>query len=252
MTLVDYRVDLTRRFELAVDPQTAPRAGRSITLTIEVREPGAASLVHSFERVHEQDMHVFIVSEDRARFDHVHPEKDANGRFTMRWAPPQSGRYKVYADFLPRGGAPQMLQHWLVVRGATAGEPRSVRAESGPAHPPAEQDRTLAGVRARFETESAVSGDTTRLRVSLEDANSGEPVRDLEPYLGSPGHMFVVSSDLDEGLHAHPDLDNGSADASQRFDVRFPKAGSWSIWVQVKRRSAVLTFPFAVEVRPKA
>jgi hypothetical protein len=252
MTLVDYRVDLTRRFALVVEPQMAPRAGRSTTLTLEVRERGTSSLVNSFERVHEQDMHVFIVSEDRARFDHVHPRKDANGRFTMRWTPPQGGRYKIYGDFLPRGGSPQMLQHWLVVRGSKAGESPIVRAESGRAHPATARDRTLAGVRARFETESAVSGDTTRVEVSLEDAATGEPVRDLQPYLGSPGHMFVVSSDLDEGLHAHPDLSNGSTGASQTFDVRFPKAGSWSIWVQVKRRSTVLTFPFAVEVRPKA
>lgn len=251
MTLVDYRVDLSRQFEWTVDTGEAPRTGRATTLRFAIRDRASAELVDQFERVHEQDLHVFIVSEDRARFEHVHPVRERDGGFTMAWMPPQAGRFKVYGDFLPRGGSSQLLQQWVVVNGPGANRRAPPPPDTSKPNSRAGLEQTMAGVRAKFESESAVSGDTTQITVVLDDAETGEPVRDLEPYLGSAGHMFVVSSDLDEGLHAHPGATGSSVPSRQTFDVRFSRAGWWNLWLQVKRRAEILTFPFAVEVRPK-
>ena len=252
MTLVDFRVDLSRRFAWVVESRHAPRAGRPTSFAIAVWEQGSTSIVDAFERVHEQEMHVFIVSEDHGQFEHLHPVRGPDGRFTMVWTPPLAGRYKVYGDLFPSGGSPQMLQRLLIVDGPS----RRVSSASSPAgstfHRGTGFVQTRGGVHARFETGSAVSGDTTRMTVALEDSETGQPVRDLEPYLGAAGHVFVASNDLDEGMHAHPEATDEAAPARQTFDVRFPRAGWWSVWVQVKRRNEVLTFPFAVEVKPKA
>jgi len=245
MALVNVRADLGRRYEWVVEARSGARAGRTTSLSLEVRERGSMTPVERFERLHEQDLHLFIVSEDHRQFDHVHPGRGLNGRFTLPWTPSQGGRYKLFGDFFPHGGAPQMLQHLLVV-GGQGGRVPAASASS------VTSEHTRSGVRARFEHGPAVSGETTRLTVALDDSKTGAAVQDLQPYLGSAGHLFAAPTDLDEGLHGHPEATGQSDPAHQTFEVRFPRAGRWNVWVQVKRRNAVLTFPFAVVVGPKA
>jgi len=138
----------------------------------------------------------------------------------------------------------QMLQHLIAVAG------RSQSAESTPDMAPIDES-VRAGVRTRLTHEPAVSGGTTRLTIELESSETHQPLDDIELYLGATSNLFGVSRDLDEALHAHPEEPAAEPGRRQDFDVRFPRSGSWKVWVQVKRRNRVLTFPFSIEVRPR-
>ncbi len=84
--------------------------------------------MRDFERVHEYPLHLFVVSEDFSDFQHVHPVMDARGEWTVPWRAAKRGRYWVYGDFLPVGGAPQMLQRMISVEASlTSAPPQSNR-----------------------------------------------------------------------------------------------------------------------------
>jgi hypothetical protein len=60
--------------------------------------------------VHEQAIHLLVVSEDLSEFYHLHPEQEADGRFRLVYTFPQAGHYRLYRS----GVKPMRLVPWDV------------------------------------------------------------------------------------------------------------------------------------------
>jgi hypothetical protein len=246
MELAAFTPDLTRRYAWSVRADARPRSSRSSRsshLTLRVTDATTRAVVRDLERVHEYPLHLFVVSEDFRDFQHVHPVMNAGGEWTVPWRAATRGRYWVYGDFLPVGGAPQMLQRMITVEASS----RRNGSDS--------DDETTSSLNGTLGTSTPTlrTGDDARITIALTDAKSGAPVDDLQPYLGAWGHLFVLHEGRDEALHAHPDsaatMPGGPAIA---FDVLFPRPGTYHLWMQVKRRGAIVTLPFVVHVSPRA
>jgi hypothetical protein len=223
------------------------------------RTPGVVALsirvldgdetVRDFEVVHERPFHLFVVSRDLSHFDHVHPEPGADGVFRIDLRVPRPDVYRLVGDFYPRGGIPQTVQRTIVTPGF-----------DGPAFPaaaplePDAREKTVSGLRVALEAGPLVAGRETDISFAVVDAASGEHVTDLEPFLGAPGHLLVMSADLADAIHSHPEAkpegtgDLGLGTPRIRFNLRFPRAVHYRMWLQVQRRGAVVTVPFTVSV----
>ena len=100
------------------------------------------------------------------------------------------------------------------------------------------------------------------------DDENGEPVKDLELYMGMPGHAVFVRRDLKVFAHVHPSgsapmvtLDMampdegrhaahlGSPPSTVTFPYGFPEPGQYRIFVQVKRAGTIVTEAFDADVR---
>src|SRR5262249_7136465 len=102
--------------------QTSPgsvRAGQPAELRIRLaarQDPNRP--LREFERVHEQLMHLIIVSRDLSTFEHLHPDFDpGTGTFTLKHTFPTGGEYRVFADTTPKGAGMQVLMTPLRVQG---------------------------------------------------------------------------------------------------------------------------------------
>ncbi len=73
-----------------------------------------------------------------------------------------------------------------------------------------------------------------------------DPGEDLEPYLGSWSHMLAASDDLIDMIHDHPFLADGGP--QMQFNVIFPRARTYRMWVQFQRKGVVNTAVFDVPV----
>jgi hypothetical protein len=239
MDLAAFTPDLTRRYGWSVRADARAR-----NLTLRVTDAATSAAVRDFERVHEYPLHLFVVSEDFRDFHHVHPVMDARGGWTVPWRAPTRGRYWVYGDFLPVGGAPQMLQRMIAVDTSSRRNGRDDAADAAKS--------PLIGALST-STPTLRTGDEARITIALTDAKSGAPVDDLQPYLGAWGHLFVLHEGRDEALHAHPDSASTTPGGpSVAFDVLFPRPGTYHLWMQVQRRGAIVTLPFVVRVSPRA
>jgi len=100
------------------------------------------------------------------------------------------------------------------------------------------------------------------------DDESGQPARDLELYMGMPGHAIFVKRDRKVFAHVHP---AGSASmaaidlampgtmthaqheavtpSTVTFPYGFPEPGQYRIFVQVKRAGAIVTGAFDADVK---
>jgi hypothetical protein len=239
MTMV--RIPPVRVGEYRMDvEQIVSRVTREVTgLRIVIRDPATQQPVTSLETVHERPLHLFVVSRSLEYFAHVHPEPAAGGAFEVRRAIP-GGEYMVVADFLPRDGSPQTLQRAIVTPGAS-GLSQPVRLTRSVL------TQTARGLRAQLLAGDVAAGRNGHLTFDVAVSSGGEPVTDLEPYLGAPAHLFIASADLTETMHAHPDA-TAAGGSRLIFDVTLPKPGAYRMWLQIQRHGNVITLPFTLVV----
>jgi len=257
MPLSTVKPSFTGAYRLDITPSPLqPKAGERVRLSFTVTHPQTGARVRDYVVNHEKLFHLFIVSEDMNEYQHIHPELGTDGQFKVETTLPRAGLYKLHSDFFPAGGTLQVLHREI----ATAGY-QAPRAHAAPAALVADASftKTIDGTKIKLAWDRELkAGEFIRLKYLLTDARTGEPVKDLEPYLGAWGHTLILDADQSEYLHSHPTetLPEGVARASLRggpeveFGAMFPEAGLYRIWTQFQRGGRVSTVSFTVRVRP--
>lgn len=216
----------------------APKAGEPAELTLSIRHKDNPKEPHTqFEIQHEKIMHLLIVRSDLGFFAHEHPDAQ-DGIFRLKFAFPTGGEYHLFADIAPRGAGSQVLLGKLKVNGAP-GE-RFDLSKVGP------NGSAVAGslrIALQEQPGSLPARKTAPLTFSVSDAQSGQAVSDLQPYLGAMGHLILIHSDGTTLVHSHPDerQPNVGRDGRVPFLARFPKEGSYRGWIQFRRGGQVVT-----------
>jgi len=178
---------------------------------------------------------MFVVSQDLQFFLHDHPIPRDDGTFDFNMAFPKPGMYRVVGDFYPDGATPQLIAKTVFVPGgAPSGTAKLQRDYS---------EKTTANMEVELTTEPSqpIAGMKTLLHFRVKPGDG------LEKYLGAWGHMLVASDDLIDLIHTHPFIADGGPQI--QFDVTFPRAHVYRVWVQFQRRGVVNTAQFDVPVQ---
>lgn len=271
--------EIQEEFDLELTTVPAiPEANKPIRLNLTVRNPRTGKINSEFALMHDRPFHLFVISQDMDEFQHIHPTQNADGSFSIDTFLPRAGLYKVYADFYPMIGTPQVLQRNLVTRGAQC----DLVANQAQLKPSAQSSMSAKAIATavtkanadmlgvvqsalaanpsnemvvNLETGKLASGQEAVLSFHLTDAVTGQPVKDLIPFLGAWGHMLILSEDQVDVIHSHPDVlvntdipynqQHGGPDL--KFDVNFPAPGNYRIWIQFIRGRQVHTAHFDVK-----
>jgi len=240
MTLVEGVPDILEYpVDLSLDP-AVPHPNELTRLTFGLIDPRTERAVRKLEVVHEKLYHVFVVSQDLSFFLHTHPERNGDEDFHLDVRLPKPGLYRVLSDFYPSGATPQLITNTLIVAGAeTAMVSAHLQGDLSP--------KTTEN--ARVELTLSPSHVVARQDASMVFRVS--PGQGVEPYLGAWGHMLAASADLADMTHNHP---IAAADSSRgagkdvQFNMAFPRAGVYRVWVQFQRLGVVNTVAFNVPV----
>lgn len=202
--------------------------------------------INDLEIVHEKPMHLIVISEDLSFFNHIHPQPTGDGSvFTVDTEFPDPGKYRFYLDYSPKSVGHRLARLELTVSGTP---PPAI-----PLVVDKENNKIVEGVKVIFKPEKALqANEALTLAFLLEDAKTGEPLQDIEPYLGAFAHFNIVNQDHTEVLHAHPLKEALSKDERGGPEIGtrtiFPKAGIYKIWAQFQRSGKVIVAPFIVNV----
>jgi Cu+-exporting ATPase len=174
-----------------------PVAGAPASLVYRLTGTAGGAPVTDVVERHERPVHLVIVSKDLAHFQHVHPAPTGRpGEYAVDVAFPVPGPYALYAEFTRANGQDLVQRDTLAVGGSTTPGPASVAEDRTP--------KTVDGVRVALTGAGAVrAGRAAELTFRLEDAATGEPLRDLRPYLGAPGHAVIVGEGTLFFAHTH-------------------------------------------------
>lgn len=243
--------------DFAVKIETTPKLvkpGQPVKFRFFISHPKTGKPIKDFNLLHEMPFHLFVVSRDFSHFDHIHPEKQADGSFTIETVLPKAGYYQIYCDFFPAGGLPQVIYKNLV----TAGYAGDLVTSEAKITPDKTLSKTLDGLRfeLKFDPAAPVAGKPALLKYHVTDAKTGQAVTDIQPYLGAWGHTLILSEDATDYLHSHPnDMIPEEADRSKLisksdidFDTFFPRPGNYKIWSQFRRHNKITTVSFNVFV----
>jgi hypothetical protein len=212
-------------------------AGSTTTLKLMIHgEDGG--MIKDYEVVHEKKVHLIVVRDGLDQFDHVHPEIDEAGNMTVSLTFPKGGLYRLYADYKPAKKQQVVATAEVKVAGESA---------AAPALKPDVPGKVKGdGLDADIAVTGTKSAAPVTFTFRVLDA-SGQPVKDLQPYLGAMGHLVLISSDGKEYVHVHPE-DKPAAEGKVGFEANFPKPGLYKGWGQFQRAGKVHAVPFVIRI----
>ncbi len=265
--------------QLRLQP-VAPLPAQPARLDFQLLESATARPVTDLQVVHERRLHTFIVARDFSSFAHLHQEDSrplsaedlAAGRFSFDYTFPKGGRYRVQTEFTHRN------RSWFKSFDIDVGEPPS----SLPQVLDLARSQTVGAYTATLAVtpEPLTAGREVALQLNL--TRGGEPVQDLQLWLGSEVHAALWRMDLRAFAHTHSDTPEMaamreqmqghqmsaaetaammlamSAKPAQRvfpgpsvpMRFNFPSAGTWVMFCQLAPGGEPVVFRFMLNVNP--
>src|SRR5699024_5617830 len=161
------------------------------------------------------------------------------GTWTIPWQWDAAGSYRVFADFVPAETG----------EGLTLSTSVQVGGDYDPA--PATEPVTTTTVDG-FDV--SVEGDLTAgeaSQLTMTVTRGGEPVTELEPYLGAFGHLVALRDGDLAYLHVHPHGDEPQAGETSGpeivFEATAPTEGRYLLYLDFQVDGEVHTAPLVID-----
>ncbi|TYZ07232.1 hypothetical protein FY528_15560 [Hymenobacter lutimineralis] len=216
-------------------------AGQPAQLTFTPQEVGNEAAPVPLALVHEKKIHLIIVSKDLGQFYHEHPEYTAQGNYQVNYTFPKGGDYVLFQDYTPTGAGHQLGRQPITVQ--------------GPKYAPVKfknDDMQWAqdGYQATLTFDKPLTtGQLLGMKITI--SKNGQPVTDLDSYLGALGHVVVISEDTERYLHVHPN-DQADKGPTIGFNTNFEAPGLYRVFLQFNHAGKIHTGDFTINVKGPA
>lgn len=214
----------------------SPEAGKPVKLAFKPVIEGNESAIVPLDEVHEQKLHLIIVSKDLAWYDHIHPVYQSDGTYTIEQTFPGGGEYILFADYQPTGGGNQVERLTINVSGAPVA-PQSFTTERLTAQTDGYIVKLIPSA-GKFLTHNMN-------HLGVEVTKDGTPMTNFENIMGAKGHLVIISGDGQEYLHVHPDEVDGKLDLHTQFE----KPGIYLAYFQFQTEGKLHTSHFTIIVQ---
>lgn len=213
--------------------QSSTQEAKNLTIRDQSTDAEIAFSVHEGNETfmdygisHTKEMHLILVRNDIQYFSHLHPERDKEGVWHVKYSAPAGGKYWLYADFVDSKKEPFTLRF----ERRYAGEVGLMGLTKDPT-----TEKNFDSYRVKLET--SVSGNEVSFTYTLTDPEGKHPV--LEEYLGAKGHSVLISPSGDF-IHTHAS-EEGEAPV---FKTVLPSDPFYRIFTQFQIEGEVLTVNF--------
>jgi hypothetical protein len=232
---------------LRTDP-AAPQAGQPLTLTMDLSDGSTGLPVEDLIPHHEALMHLVVIGADGAFFAHIHPPSTAPGRYAIALTPDRPGRYTAYMEIARQDSSTQVIARDFSVGGA---------APAAAPAPPGLGPRTVDGMQVNVTSSVTPIKAGRQATLTFRFAADGQPVRDLQPWLGMAGHLIARGADgaIYGHIHALGPMAPTSPTSSGviygpdiSFVYTFPQSGRYQLWAQFRHNDKIVTVPVLIEV----
>ena len=218
--------------------QTILASGEAQPFTFRITGPHGT--VHAFVADHEAELHLILVGSDLGTYAHLHPVRADDGTWSVDLPALAPGTYRAFADFAVADGPELTLGVDLAVPGDTTYAPLPAPGATA----------AVDGYEVAISG-TPLAGSTTEIELTVP--RDGEPVTDLEPYLGAFGHLVAIRSGDLAYLHVHPLGDAAHDEAARggptvRFAVQVPSPGDYRLFLDFSHGDGVHTAAFTVHV----
>lgn len=212
-------------------------AGKPITLAFTPKSKDNSTAAVPLDVEHEKKLHLIMVNEDLSWFNHIHPEYQADGTYSVAETFPNGGNYILYADYKPSGSTHQLEKINVEVKGKTL--PAKTFSKIQNTTVSDAYSITLKPDDGIFIANKAIHFDG----VFTNEGKSFD-VNQLQNHLGAKGHMVAINTETKEYVHLHPEVEG----TILHFHTTFEKAGTYRAWLQFKADGKLHTSDFLIKV----
>jgi Cu+-exporting ATPase len=247
--------------EIAAPSSITP--GQPVTLDIRLTDPQTGQPLTDVIDSHERPMHLIAVRDDLERFQHIHPEPTGlPGAYRVETTFAEPGTYLLFDEFT-RASGQQVVHRDTLTVGAPSTSGAVLTEDLSPKLDGQTRVRLLS-------TAPPHAGQPARMTFRIENAQTGQPVRDLSPYLGAPAHVVILDQAASAFAHTHGEAvgaaDHGHMAADHgaghgvgqglptygpeiSFEHTFATPGLYKLWGQFQTRDGrVVTADFVVRI----
>jgi hypothetical protein len=223
--------------QFSTNPATV-NPNQEVTLMMTPKNKDNAAEQVALDVEHTKKIHLIVVNDDLSWFDHIHPEYNADGSYSVVEKFPAAGKYTLFADYKPSGGN-HVVDNLNVTVTGTAPAAKKYGADqlTGSAGDGFTVSLTPEGGKFLTNMPMHING------VVMMNGKEVD-VTTLEDYLGAKAHMVVVSLTDKKYLHVHPSVEGGKFDLHTTFD----KPGVYRGWIQFQSKGKVYTSDFTMNV----
>jgi DMSO/TMAO reductase YedYZ heme-binding membrane subunit len=241
----EHRVASSGKYELQLSTISSNiTPGKPYKVTLKIVDGTTGEQIKQFQVVHEKLMHLVVLKSDLSSYQHLHPTLERDGDFTQIVSFSSSGVYNFFAEFQPKGVEPALARSSFVTSG---GQEIPAKITVSPL------TQNFGEYQVQLLTRDTTVGKSIPIVFQVLDARTGKPVTDLEPYLGSFGHLVVVSEDLSSYLHVHPSVtvmdERERGGPTVEFVTQFDKPGKYKLYFQFQRNGKVQLAEYGIEVK---
>ncbi|MFE8944442.1 hypothetical protein [Streptomyces sp. NPDC007856] len=186
-------------------------------------------------------MHFYAIRSDLTGFQHLHPTMAADGTWSAPLATLQPGTWRLYASFVPDGGAGKgkdfVLSRTVKVSGMAMPDPL----------PKASGTATVDGYTVTVKGDP-MAGMAHQLTATV--TKDGKPVTDLQPYLDTYAHLTAFHQGDLAFAHLHPEteVDGDHGGPALSFHAQFPQSGNWRMFLQFQTGGRLHTASLTLRV----
>ena len=202
-------------------------------------------ILKNYEIAHEKIMHFLLVRKDLQNFQHLHPDfNQATGEFTVNITFSTDGPYRVFPDFTPTEDNPQKLPV-TVYYDIEVGDLSKYQAQ--PVIPDTNLQKTVGDyqIAYNFPAEMMMQNE---ISYSLTMTKTGQPVKDLEIYLGALGHSVILKEGTLNFIHTHAE-ELSTRGPEIKFSTTFPEEGVYKIFTQFQHQNKVIATDYVINVK---
>lgn len=207
--------------------------------SVELRILGPdGSPVTEYATEHGKELHLITARRDLTGFQHVHPQRDGSGTWSVTVNAAVPGAYRIFADFRPADKED----------GITLGSDLAVAGAYDPR--PFPQDSRVSTVDDYTVDLQGELTPGTDSKLTLSVTKAGAPITDLDPYLEAYGHLVALRDGDLAYLHVHPGGTPGDgttpAGPSIEFFANVPSPGRYRLFLDFSHQGVVRTAEFTV------
>lgn len=251
-----------RSYEIEVTSQPASiEPKKPATFRYKIKND-KGEILKNYEVAHEKIMHFITVRKDLAHFQHLHPDfNEATGEFTVVVTFSEDGPYRLFPDFTPGEENPQKLPV-TVNHDVEVGNSSKYYAQS--VVPDTEMRKKYDPYKITFNAPKDIKAQQEfTYTISIE--RNGQPVTNLEKYLGALGHSVILKEGTLDFIHTHA-LESASEESGGhnmnamqnetaagsgpdiKFATTFPEPGVYKIFTQFQHEGKVQTVDYIVKI----
>lgn len=223
-----------RGYTLVPVRTVVPAGDRAVAFRI-VGPDGAA--VTDYDIEHEKELHLIAVRRDFTGFEHVHPERAADGTWSTR-LDLTGGTWRMFADFTPDPAGDEEPQPLTLGTDLTVTGPSGRMARNGPS---TQRVDRVEGYRVELTGILAPGAESD---LSFAVTMRGAPVADLQPYLGARGHLVALREGDLAYLHVHPTDGEDTVGNEVGFAANVPSVGGYRLYLDFRVDGVVRTASF--------